>query len=72
MNLPIFSDTILRQIGNVLEGTATHREFSSLFSECRIVEQGGTPKWERITLALTVRQKQDGCGNNVMAFIQRL
>jgi len=70
MTIPTFSDTMVRQIGNVLESAATHREFTSLLGECRIVEQGGNPKWERITLALTARQRQDGCGNNVVAFIQ--
>ncbi len=70
MTIPTFNDTVVRQIGNVLEGAASHREFTALFNESKIVEQGGTPKWERITLALVARQRQDGCGNNVVAFIQ--
>jgi uncharacterized protein (TIGR02391 family) len=70
MTIPTFSDTMVRQIGNVLEGAASHREFTALFNECKITEQGGSPKWERITLALTFRQRQDGCGNNVVVFIQ--
>lgn len=70
MTIPTFSDTVVRQLSNVLEGAATHREFTSLFNECKIAEQGGTPKWERITLALTFRQRQDGCGNNVVVFVQ--
>jgi uncharacterized protein (TIGR02391 family) len=70
MSIPSLSDTMVRKIGHVLENAATHREFTALLNECRIVEQGGTPKWERITLALTVRQRQDGCGNNIAAFIQ--
>lgn len=70
MRIPILNETVIRQIANALEGAASHREFTALFGECRIVEQGGTPKWERITIALTVRQRQDGCGNNVIAFVQ--
>ncbi len=70
MTIPTFSDTVVRQLANVLESAASHREFTSLFNECKIAEQGGTPKWERITLALTFRQCQDGCGNNVVVFIQ--
>lgn len=63
MRIPTFNETVIRQIANVLEGAASHRELTALFSECNIAEQGGNPKWERITLALTFRQHQDGCGN---------
>ncbi|MCI0748698.1 MAG: TIGR02391 family protein [Verrucomicrobia subdivision 3 bacterium] len=70
MTISNFSETVVRQIGNVLESAASHRELTALFSECKIVEQGGNPKWERITLALIARQRQDNCGNNVVAFIQ--
>jgi hypothetical protein len=70
MMIESFSDSLLRQIGHALENAATHRELTGLFSECRITEQGGNPKWERILMALSARQKQDGCGNNVVAFIQ--
>lgn len=70
MTIPTFSDTVVRQLANVLEGAASHREFTSLFNECKIAEHGGTPKWERITLALTLRQRQDGCGNNIIVFVQ--
>jgi len=70
MTIPSFSDTMVRKIGNVLESAATHREFTALLNECGIAEKEGTPKWERITNALTARQSQDGCGNNVAAFIQ--
>jgi|BarGraIncu01121A_1022015.scaffolds.fasta_scaffold02823_7 hypothetical protein len=70
MTIPSFSESLLRQIGNTLESAATHRELTGLLAECGIAESGGTPKWERIFLALSARQKRDGCGNNVAAFIQ--
>jgi uncharacterized protein (TIGR02391 family) len=70
VKIQTFSDTLVRQIASVLESAASHREFTALFNECKITEQGGNPKWEKITLALTARQRQDGCGNNVVAFIQ--
>jgi hypothetical protein len=70
MTIPTFSDTVVRQLANVLEAAASHREFTALFNECKIVEQGGTPKWERINLALTFRQRQDGCGNNIVVLVQ--
>ena len=62
MMIPTFSDTVVRQLANVLEGAASHPEFTSLFNEFQIAEQGGKPKWERITLALTFRQRQDRLG----------
>ena len=70
MVIQSFSESLLRQIGNSLENAATHKELTALLAECRIAEQGGNPKWERTLLALSARQKQDGCANNVVAFIQ--
>jgi uncharacterized protein (TIGR02391 family) len=68
--IPTFPDSHLLQIARALEGAATHRELSDLFRQCSINERGGDPKWERIKNALVARQAQDGCGNNVGAFIQ--
>lgn len=70
MTIPSIAETVIRQVANVLEGAATHRELTALFTECHIAEQGGNPKWERIMLALVTRQNQDRCANNVGAFIQ--
>ena len=67
-----FSESLLRQVGNTLENAATHNELTALFAECGIIERGGTPKWERIVLTLGARQKQDGCANNLAAFIQAI
>jgi uncharacterized protein (TIGR02391 family) len=70
MRIESFSESLLRQISHALESAATHRQLTDLFNECQISGQGGNPKWERILLALSARQKQDGCGNNIVAFIQ--
>lgn len=70
MAVPSFTESQLRQIATILEGAATHRELSELFSESGLDEQGGAPKWERILLALSRRQGRDRCGNNVAHFIQ--
>lgn len=72
MTLARFDDSELRQIADILESAATHRVLTDIFRQCNLVEQGGNPKWERILLALRVRQAQDGCGNNVGAFIQTI
>ncbi len=65
-----FRDSHLREIAKILAEAVTHAELSSLFKQCSIVEQGGTSKWNRILMALSSRQTQDRCGNNVAAFIQ--
>lgn len=70
MAVPVFPDSVIDQLARVLEGAATHKGLTALFGECGLREQGGDPKWERIKLALLVRQQQDRCGNNVAAFIQ--
>jgi uncharacterized protein (TIGR02391 family) len=67
--LPKLRESHLREICNALGDAATHREFSILFRECGVEEKGGSPKWERMLLALAARQQQDGCGNNVVNFI---
>jgi len=72
MPIQSFKESHLEQIARSLADSATHRELSSLFQQCRIEEQGGQPKWERILNALRVRQQYDKCGNNVGAFIQTL
>ena len=66
----VFKDSHLRRIAEILADAATHAELSSLFEQCSVVEQGGNPKWERILMALSSRQTQDRCGNNIAAFIQ--
>lgn len=70
MAIASFSDSHIRKISEILADAYTHRELSDLLRQCGIAEQGGNPKWERVLLALTCRQKVDRCGNNVGAFIQ--
>ena len=66
---PMLSDVTLDVICRALSDAATHKELSTIFSECGIEEKGGTPKWERMLLALSERQKRDRCGNNVFRFL---
>ncbi|MBI1213756.1 MAG: TIGR02391 family protein [Alphaproteobacteria bacterium] len=70
MAVQSFSEELIEQISRVLEGAATHSRLNDLFRESEIEEQGGTPKWERIKLALVCRQRRDKCGNNVAHFIE--
>lgn len=70
MAIPKLDATHLEQISRILVDAASHAELSRLMTQCGISEQGGTPRWERMLLALSARQERDGCGNNVGAFIQ--
>lgn len=72
MAIPTFSENILRQLANLLEGAVTHRELEGIFRAGGIAECGGQPKWEKILLALSHRQVSDQCGNNVGVFIQTI
>src|SRR5207245_2789194 len=65
-----FSDSHIRKLAELLADAYTHKELSDLLQQCGIAEQSGNPKWERVLLALRLRQQTDGCGNNVGAFIQ--
>lgn len=65
-----FQESHLKEIFKALADVATHSELTDLFRQCGITECGGKPKWERMLLALSARQVQDRCGNNVASFIQ--
>jgi uncharacterized protein (TIGR02391 family) len=67
--LPSINECSLEAICNALADAATHKELSRLLSQCGIDECGGTPKWERMLMALSSRQQRDRCGNNVIGFI---
>lgn len=70
--LPQFSETTLDIICRALAEAATHKELARLLSDCGIAERGGTPKWERMLLALAHRQKDDRCGNNALHFLRAI
>lgn len=70
--LPSLTDTTLDLLCRTLADASTHKELSILLSQCGIEEQGGQPKWERMLLALTHRQKKDNCGNNAFNFLSSI
>jgi uncharacterized protein (TIGR02391 family) len=70
MTIQSLNDSHIRKLAEILQYAYSHKELSDLLRQCGIAEQGGTPKWERVLLALRARQQKDGCGNNVGAFIQ--
>ena len=70
MTLPSFKTTHLEQLARILESAATHSGLTNLLSVGGFVEpQGGSSKAARILGALSARQTQDKCGNNVGAFL---
>jgi len=46
-----------------LAETVTHRTSTELMERAGIQEWGGSPKWERLLLALEHRQQREGCAN---------
>ncbi len=72
MSFSIFNENSLRKIAELLADAATHGELGEILQATGIAENGGTPKWQRILFALTSKQKQDQCGNNVGGFIQAM
>ena len=70
--LPPISNAQLDSICRLLADAVTHRQLDLLFLDAGIDETGGSPRWERMLLALQKRQAEDGCGNNVLAFMARV
>jgi hypothetical protein len=68
--VPLFSESSLETLARCLEGAATHRQLGPILQEAGIEENGGTPKWERILLALEKCQRSDGQANRIMRFVQ--
>lgn len=74
---PLFEEQQLYRLctilGHISEGL-THNEIGRLLRECGIDDaaESGYSKPNRLFEALRTRQKQDKCGNNVAAFIQKV
>lgn len=72
--IPIFEEQVLQEVCNVLgetDGGLPGSEIGKLLSSCGIDDIDPTEtKRIRLFIALQQRQVQDGCGNNVAAFIQ--
>jgi len=70
---PSFDDITLRNLSDIISGMLTHRQISEQLSSAGISETGeGNNKTDIVYYALKSRQKQDNCGNNVLAFVIRL
>jgi uncharacterized protein (TIGR02391 family) len=72
MTVPSFKDTHLKQLSIILADAVTHSELTEVLQSCRIAEVASGPKHARILAALSSRQAEDKCGNNVGAFLQAI
>jgi uncharacterized protein (TIGR02391 family) len=64
--LASLTETALDVIFRDLADEVTHKDVTLILKQCQIEEHSGNPKWERMLLAASHRQKQDGCGNNAL------
>lgn len=72
MTLKIFDDITLRNLSDAIAGILTHSKISEYFANSNIQESGGTNKTDRVYYAFKFIQQQDQCGNNILAFVQKL
>jgi hypothetical protein len=52
MPISKFDNTHLKHISNLLVEAASHGDVTDLLAQCGIEQQGGSPRWQRILLAL--------------------
>lgn len=67
-----FDDIALRNISDIIADILTHGKITDQLASAGISQAGGSNKKDRVFYALKERQKQDGCGNNVLAFLLRI
>lgn len=67
-----FDDITLRNLSDAIAGILTHSKITEYFANSNIQERGGLNKTDRVYYAFRFVQQQDRCGNNVLAFVQKL
>jgi len=68
---PKLPEPHLERIAQVLGDAATGSELTRLFEAVSLVAPPeGNTKWKRIYAAMVERQREDGCSNVILAFIQ--
>ena len=70
--VPCFDETYLEQICKVIGETASGSEISTMLAQLNIPDDNpkGT-KWRRLQAAFSERQRQDRCGNCLVAFMYK-
>ena len=69
--VPKFDDLALQNFAGVLAGVLTHSKITDMLALCNIPQAEGTNKPDRIYYAFRNIQNRNGCGNNVIVFIQK-
>lgn len=68
----LFDDIALRNLSDIISDILTHSKITDYLNGSNIPQAGGNNKTDRIFNALKEKQRQDSCGNNVLAFIARI
>lgn len=71
MMITRFDDLALRNISGVLSGILTHGKITDMLALCNIPQAEGANKQDRLFYAFKRIQDRNGCGNNVIDFIQK-
>lgn len=66
-----FDDLALQNFAGVLAGILTHGKITDMLELCNIPQAEGANKHDRIFYAFKRIQDRNGCGNNVIDFIQK-
>lgn len=66
-----FDDLALKNFACVLAGILTHGKITEMLALCNIPQAEGANKQDRIYYAFKRIQDSNGCGNNVIDFIQK-
>lgn len=66
-----FDDLALQNFASVLACILTHSKITDMLALCNIPQAEGTNKPDRIYFAFKNIQSRNGCGNNVIDFIQK-
>ena len=67
-----FDDITLRNLSDAIAGILTHSKITEYFANSNIQERGSSNKTDRVYYAFKFIQQQDRCGNNILAFVQKL
>lgn len=70
--IPSFDHPTLQRLCKVLADAGTHGELGDLLDDLGVADPGAGSKTRRLLVALSARQQQDRCANNVVAFMQRI
>lgn len=72
MTVASFPEMRLEDLARAVAESLSHAQFTTIFGSLALQAPSEGPRWHRILVALLERQRRDGCGNNVGAFVERV